>query len=68
MSAERDKIIAYLKGMAAMSFKHKGMVGAVIAQALDAAGDQIHLGAHEDADTVFPEHMPPRYTVTVAKA
>lgn len=68
MSAEKDKIVAYLKGMAAMSFKHKGVAGMFVAQALDAVAEQIHLGAHEEADTLFAEHMPRRYTVTVVKA
>lgn len=64
MSSERDRIIAHLKGMGDMAFQHKGMMGAIIAQAMHAAAEQIRAGAHADAAEVFPEHMPPKYRIT----
>ncbi len=66
MSRERDKIIAYLRGMANMSFKSASLKGTIIAQALDSAATQIANNAHDEADTLFPEYMPPRYTITRA--
>jgi hypothetical protein len=32
------------------------------------AADQIADGHHERAPSFFPEHMPPKYTVSVAEA
>lgn len=66
MASERDKIIAYLRGMAHMSLRQAGMRGTIVAQALDSAATQIANMAHDEADALFPEHMPPRYTITRA--
>lgn len=52
--------------MAHMSLKHQGMRGAIVAQALDSAATQIAAVAHEEADSLFPEHMPPIYRISRA--
>jgi hypothetical protein len=59
--SDRDKIIAYLRGIAEMSRtdpRTQGMIGSALRASLDAAASGIQEGKHEDADELWPQFLP----------
>ncbi len=59
--SDRDKIIAYLRGIADMARQDSrtpGLIGSSIAASLDAAAKNILAGMHGDADELWPQYLP----------
>ncbi len=74
MSAERDMVVAYLRGMAdAGERRAGGSLADDIRRRLTIAvlrhtANQIADGQHERAPSFFPEHMPLKYSISIDHA